>query len=139
VIKMVKEISKSPKNISLDSDVAFDVSNRVKLHGFVFSDYVNRCYRRDFMSGEYFDKEIKECKERIKYLEEQKENSKILEESFKESFSRDEVRFMRDVSRMLQEGKDLKSITKRFNVAFNRDLSCEDFKRKVNIYGKMYE
>jgi len=127
-------MAKIPKCVSLDEDVYNDISEKSKKYGFEFSSWVNREYRNQFMSIEAKREQIKKHQQEIKKLKEEIIRIVEFNKAIEQSLGRDEIRFFRNVPRLLKEGKKLINLFRRYNVSFNRDISIYKFRELVHYF-----
>ena len=124
-------MAKTHKTITLDEDVASDIQANVARHRLNFSEWVNNMYRDQFMSKQSKEQKIKEHEAAITTLKAEIQESEQRKETYRQLFSRDEERFLRQVPSLIREGKQWPNLCTRFNLDFKSDLNLSEFQAAV--------
>jgi len=119
------------KSVSLDSEIYEDINNKKKEFGFIFSDWVSKKYHEEFFDVNNKKEEIKQAEQRIELLKKEITVIEQREKTYADILSRAEKRFIMEVPRLISEGKNISSLTARFNASFNRKFTFEEFNKMV--------
>lgn len=119
---------KSIKAISLSSDVIEDIKRRSKQGTFNFSEWVENEYCNKFMDENKKVNLIKDHEKKIIILEKEIEEIRLRKQTFTESVSKSEKRFLSDVIRLNEEGYQWKPLLRRYNATFNKEFNLKKFK-----------
>lgn len=125
-------MGKGHKTISMDNRIIKDIKKRKNSYGFNFSDWVTSEYIKQFLSIMKKKDEIIESNQKISLLEKEIKDIGERKEAYKAGFSRAEKRFLLDVPRLINEGKEWKPLMRRFGIMFGREMDLKQFKRIVN-------
>jgi len=129
-------MGKSHKTISIPDDISQDIQKRKEECSFNFSDWVEKIYRDSFMSIDDKKREIAESEKRIILLKDEIDQIEIRKETFGSSLTRDELRFIKQIPKLLFEGKELEPLCTRFNITFKRKFTKQELKSYVKFYSK---
>ncbi len=129
-------MKKCHRTISMHIDVDQDIKKRILEYNFNFSEWVQREYRHAFMSVDHKKQEIKDLQDQITKLNQEINKIELKQEVYKLGFTEQEKRYFADVPRLLSEGKDWNPLRKRFNLAYHKNLSMEEFKKNVSYYDR---
>ena len=127
-------MSKTHKTININSEVYNDIKKRSNSFGFNFSDWVEKEYCNKFMNVEQKEEEISKLNQKINNLNKEIVDIKDRQETFKDSFSRNEKRLLIQIPRLIKEGKEWKALKNRFNLTFSREFTLEEFKKHVRYF-----
>lgn len=124
-------MAKTPKNITLDEDVAADVREKKEKYKIDFSAWVNEQWRDQFMSLKAKEQKIKQHQEAIAQLKAEMAADIARIEIYRTTFTRDEIRYLTQVPGLIKEGKEWNALKNRFCNAYKRDLSLAEFEAAV--------
>lgn len=120
-------------NVTLEKGIIDDIRKKRKRHGFNLSDWIRSKYREEFMDIHLKRDKIAQYIQRLKSLREEIMEIKKREQAYSDILSRTEQRFLKQIPRLLKEGKEWKRLLNRFNVSFNRDFPLYKFRKLVRI------
>lgn len=129
-------MEKIRKCISIDEDVHADITKRSLHTAFSLSKWINDRYHSEFMAVSDLNAQIEQ---KVKEIQQLRDKIQIIfnrNETYSKTLGRPEIRFIRSVPQLLAKGCDLKSITKRFNIAYDRDFDTKGFNTLVRYYGR---
>lgn len=124
-------MTRQHKTINLDPEVTAHIREKKKECGFNFSDWVNLTYKDSFMSVQSKQQAISDLKSRLAKLEEEVKVAMEKDETYSDIISETEKRFMLQVPRLIQEGKEWGPLTTRFNSSFSRHFTVGQFMKVV--------
>lgn len=113
------------KTVSIDKDIVEDI----RIRHLNFSEWVEHTYREQFLSEKSKIDEIEEHKKNIEKLEKEIKQIKERKIQYEKELTEIEKRYIKDIPRLLKEGKDLKALHIRFNITFKRDYALDKFKQ----------
>lgn len=127
-------MKKTHRTISLTTDVEEDIKKRVNGSGFVFSDWVEDEYRKQFMDAEAKEAEITRLHERITTLQQEVLVIKDRRQAYSEIYREIELRFVAGIPLLISEKHcDWKGITARFNNSFGRQLTVKELQSLTEV------
>ena len=124
-------MSKERKNISLDEDVNKDIEEKIKKFKFNFSEWVNLEWRKQFMSIESKQEEIKNCQKRVEILKNEVKIIRERNEDIRSILTGNEVRYLQSVPSLMKKGFEASAVWRRFNNTFKRDFEYSAFRELV--------
>ena len=123
---------KSITTIYLDNDIVrFCRDNHINL-----SEWVNREFIKQFMSLDTKVKELDETCKKVESLKEEINTIRARAEQLSRNFTTREIQFLRSVTLMLKEGRNINALWKRFILDFNRKIQLIEFTHLVKLYKK---
>ena len=125
---------KNQKMVSLDKDIVEDIKFQMDKYGFNFSEWVSNVYRKEFLDIDTKKRQIKDYKVAIKNLQNDINHIKNSGFDMEKSFTREEKRFLRDVPRRINDGKEWSALLRFFNEEFCRDFDMLRFKKTINFF-----
>ena len=127
------------KTISMEAETYEHIKKQFNNFSFDFSEWVEKQYRKCFMDIELKQKQIDEYNSKIEILKNDIKEINERKEVFSSGFTNNEKRFLTDIPRLINEGKEWKPLCNLFNNNFNRGLSIEEFKMGVDFFSKVGE
>ena len=122
---------KVAKTISLEKNVIETMRTQKEECGFNFSEWVENTYKEQFLNIDVLNDKKQEYRNLIKNIDTKIEDIKQRKCAYDSSLSAPEKKYLLDVPRLINEGKNIKAITKRFNVLFNRKWSVEKVMKTI--------
>ena len=127
-------MKKIRKEVLIDEFIEKDIEYKKKINGFNISDWFRSKYYEDFLPQNHKEKLIQYHEEQISTLKDQLKELKPTDPMLGEVYTREEKRFLCEVSRKLREGFDEKRILTLFNNTHNRDINLTRFRWLVKFY-----
>ena|SRR3990167_1692243 len=117
--------------ITLPTEVIKEIKNFKKKYKFVFSQWVEETFIKEFMNVESRKNKLNNM---ILEVEKLKNEIFLAEDkiaSYKKLYNTNECRWLVKVPYMISQGSNLTGLCQVFNEVFNRDLSPAEFNRAV--------
>lgn len=127
-------MGKGPKTISLDNDILEDIKRNSNYYGFNFSEWVTNQYRREFMDIDQKLQRIKSLQEEAEKLQKEVDHTKIRIKTLSEALSRQEIRYLQNVPRLISEGKEIDAICRMFNITYHNDMTIQEFVKAYKFF-----
>ena len=126
---------KTQKTFSIEERILNDIQDRKVKFGFNFSEWVEDRYTTEFLNIERLEEDYikhdtkrKEIKNSIKELKQQIKQQKYTNDNL----TKDEIKFINTIPKLLKEGKKIDKLNNRFNAMFNKKWSKKLFKETVD-------